>query len=174
MRFWNVILVVCLASSLSAAEKQSTGPERIPSTMRGQVAAVDPLQGSWDIIITGSPYRILRSVSPVGVVDAYAFPAFTTTVGSIVAGPGHGTWVKLSTGVYAAAVDYFQIDIKTGLLDSIGRVTEVITMGSDGNSYTSTFKTQVYSPAGALLLTNPGATSATRISVDSQLLEVSQ
>ena len=135
------------------------------------------LAGSWDIRITqpdysplpfGLDFRILRTVTAEGVIDAYAFPGFGPTGPSpfLVSNPGHGSWKRLPGGRrYSVTVKYFQMDQSNFpfVLNSIGTVTEEITVSQDGDSYTSQFVTQIHSPAGDLLFTNTGGTKATRI-----------
>lgn len=134
------------------------------------------LQGSWEIKITqpdysplpvGLDFRILRTVTSEGVIDAYAFPGFGPTgpQPGLVANPGHGTWEKAGgERKYNVTVKYFQTDQSAFpyVLNSIGRVTEQITLARDGESYTSQFVTQIYSPDGTLIFTNAGGTIARR------------
>jgi hypothetical protein len=134
------------------------------------------LEGSWDVTITqagpfvGTPFRILRTITSSGVVDAYAFPAFTITPG-VVNTSGHGNWKRTGNRLYSATVKYFQLNyaavgVPPNVLDTVGTVRENITLSADGNSYTSVFLTTVTLPNGTVLLTNPGKTSAKRIPVD--------
>jgi hypothetical protein len=134
------------------------------------------LEGSWEIKITqpdfsplpfGLDFRILRTVRSESVIDAYAFPGFGPTgpQPGLVANPGHGSWEKAGGArKYNVTVKYFQIDESAFpyVLNSIGRVTEQITLARDGESYTSQFVTQIYRPDGTLIFTNAGGTIATR------------
>lgn len=128
-----------------------------------------PIVGSWDITIPGSPFRILRTYDAAGgVVDAYAFPPFTPTPGALINSSGHGVWVRSGPRQIKAYVKYFQLDpsqnAKFQVLDSIGSVTEVVTL--DGRDhYTSTFTTSVVRPDGTPVLTNNGATDGKRIRI---------
>lgn len=135
------------------------------------------LEGSWEIQITqpdlsplpfGLDFRILRTVTSEGVVDAYAFPGFGPAgpQPGLVSNPGHGTWKKAGPDrAYDVLVKYFQIDQTAfpNVLNSVGKVTERITVSPDGDSYTSQFVTQIYSPDGTLIFTNSGGTIAKRI-----------
>lgn len=134
------------------------------------------LEGSWDVTITttpdppfATPFRILRTVSADGVVDAYAFPPITPTTGALINSSGHGTWER-SRGArqFKVIVKYFQIDPANffAVLDSVGTVREDITLAPDGNSYLSSFWTEVALPDGTVVATNVGETTATRITVD--------
>jgi hypothetical protein len=143
------------------------------------------LEGSWEIQITqpdlqplpfGLDYRILRTVTHEGVIDAYAFPAFGPgspfappggggPLPGIFANSGHGSW-KRAGGPrnYSAVVKYFQLKQDfPNVLHSVGKVTEQIKVSRDGDSYTSTFVTEVFDPAGQLVFTNYGGTIAKRI-----------
>jgi hypothetical protein len=125
--------------------------------------------GSWDIVIPGTPFRILRTYdSGGGVVDAYAFPPFSFTPGPLINSPGHGTWVKTGPRQITVFVKYFQLDPSKNstfqVLDSIGTVAEVVNLGGP-DTYTSSFTTRVYKPDGSLLLTNAGTTAGSRIRV---------
>src|SRR6476659_2633661 len=74
------------------------------------------LEGAWDIVIwlplgpnhafIPTPYRILRTITPVGVVDGYGFPALTFTPGAIN-GTGHGDYKRIGNNLYSATVKYF-------------------------------------------------------------------
>lgn len=129
------------------------------------------LQGSWDITITTppglGPFKILRTVSTTGVVDAYAFPPFTPTPGAVNSA-GHGSWERISNRTYSVTVKYFQLNYAASpnVLDSIGVVRETITLSKDGKSYTSHFETTISLPNGQVIITNAGATTGTRIEVD--------
>jgi len=126
--------------------------------------------GSWDITITGSPFRILRTYNPGGgVVDAYAFPPFTFTTGPLINSAGHGTWVKTGPRQVKVLVKYFQLNPQKNatfqVLDSFGTVGEVVNLeGPD--SYTSSFTTNIFRPDGTHVLTNAGHTQGTRIKVE--------
>src|SRR6185436_473605 len=126
--------------------------------------------GSWDIVITGAPFRILRSYDSGGVVvDAYAFPPFTFTPGPLINSAGHGAWEKTGPNQITAFVKYFQLDPSKNstfqILDSYGTVEEVITLqGSD--NYTSSFTTKIFKADGTLLLTNAGHTQGKRIKIE--------
>jgi hypothetical protein len=130
------------------------------------------LEGSWDITITttpnppfATPFRILRTVSESGVVDAYAFPSITPTQGALVNSAGHGVWDKAGHNQFKVLVKYFQLNPANPLavLDSIGTVRENITMGADGNSYKSFFWTEIALPNGTVIIQNSGETTAKRI-----------
>lgn len=126
--------------------------------------------GSWDIAIPNSPFRILRTYdSGGGVSDAYAFPPFTPTTGPLINSAGHGTWIRTGRNEITVIVKYFQLDPSKNasfqVLDSIGTVTEVVTM-LDPDNYASRFTTKVTKPDGTPVLTNPGQTVATRIKFD--------
>jgi hypothetical protein len=132
----------------------------------------DALKGSWDITITTTPnppfavpFRILRTVSEDGVVDAYAFPSITPTQGALVNSSGHGSWKRAGRRQFTVIVKYFQLNPSNPLavLDSIGTVRENITMSADGNSYKSFFWTDIALPDGTVIIQNSGETTAKRI-----------
>ncbi|MEQ1884890.1 MAG: hypothetical protein ABL967_07495 [Bryobacteraceae bacterium] len=143
------------------------------------------LEGAWDVVIwlpfgpNGSfvptPFRILRTIGPVGIVDGYGFPALTFTPGA-TNGTGHGDYKRIGKDrnrdrdVYSATVKYFELnavpDAQTNsVVNSIQTVRETIRLSSDGNSYESDFLTTFTSPSGQVLGTNGGKTKATRIVV---------
>jgi hypothetical protein len=128
------------------------------------------LEGSWNIAISGTPFRILRTVADGGVVDAYAFPPFSPTPGALVNSGGHGNWKKIGPQTYAVTVHYFQLNPALNptfnILDTVGKVVETIRVSKDGQSYTSVFTTNISFPDGTPFITNPGATSAQRIVVE--------
>jgi len=128
------------------------------------------LEGSWNITITGTPFRILRTVTEGGVVDGYAFPPFSPTAGALVNSGGHGNWKKIGPQKYAVTVHYFQLNPALNstfnILDTVGKVVETIEVSKDGQTYTSVFSTNISFPDGTPFLTNPGATSAQRIIVE--------
>jgi hypothetical protein len=135
------------------------------------------LRGSWEIKITqpdlsplpfGLDFRILRTVTADGVVDAYAFPGFGAAgpQPGLVSNSGHGTWSNDGgPRRYTVVVKYFQLDHSAFpfVLHSTGTVTEQITVSQDGDSYTSQFTTEIHRPDGTLIFTNQGGTIATRI-----------
>lgn len=134
--------------------------------------AANALKGSWDITITTTPnppfavpFRILRTVSEDGVVDAYAFPPITPTQGALINSSGHGSWKRVGRLQFTAIVKYFQLNPSNPLavLDSIGTVRENITLSADGNSYESVFWTDIALPDGTVIIQNSGSTTATRI-----------
>ncbi len=149
----------------SAAERDARAPED------------RQLEGAWDVVITttpqppfAGPFRILRTVTSVGVTDAYAFPSITPTQATgaspLVNSSGHGDWGVLDHGLYSVTVKYFQLNpIKLDVLDTVGTVRENIRMAPDGNSYSSVFETTVALPNGVTIITNQGRTQATRITV---------
>src|SRR5882724_11419140 len=97
------------------------------------------LEGAWDIAITTTPnppfafpFRILRTVTPTGVTDAYAFPPITPTVPKGIPlsnSSGHGSWGVLDTNLFTVTVKYFQLNTALlNVLDSVGTVRENIRM----------------------------------------------
>ena len=150
----------------------------IGSQVRGQQTdgRVTPqLQGSWDVTITTTPnppfqipFRILRTVGSVGVVDAYAFPSITPTAGPLINSAGHGSWSRIGPREFSVTVQYFQLNPSAPLdkLDSVGKVRENIRLSSDGNSYSSVFQTEIFLPDGTLIIQNSGRTEARRIQVE--------
>ena len=133
------------------------------------------LEGSWDVTITTTPnppfaipFRILRTVTSRGVIDAYAFPSITPTQGLLTNSAGHGSWTKIGARLFSATVEYFQLDLSQPLdeLDTIGKVRENIRLSKDGNSYVSVFETTIYLPDGTPIIFNSGKTEAKRIAVE--------
>jgi hypothetical protein len=57
------------------------------------------------------PFRIMRTVTSVGVTDAYAFPSITPTQATggspLVNSSGHGDWGVLDHGLYSVTVKQF-------------------------------------------------------------------
>ncbi len=167
-RMFNVVLAGALAAAVLGSQQL-----RAASNDNGQ----NTLEGSWEITITqpdysplpfGLDFRILRTVTAEGVIDAYAFPGFGPAgpQPGLISNPGHGSWKRAGgPRKYDVTVKYFQTDPSAFpfVLNSIGKVTEQITMSRDGDSYTSQFVTQIYSPNGTLIFTNAGGTIATRI-----------
>ena len=138
------------------------------------------LEGAWDITITTTPnppfavpFRILRTVTADGISDGYAFPPIRVSNGSLDFTPGyinssgHGTWKRIGPRQFAVIVKYFQLNPAHffGVLDSIGTVTETITISKDGNSYTGNFSTVIQDPHGTVTAINGGTGTATRIQV---------
>jgi hypothetical protein len=138
------------------------------------------LEGAWDITIwlplcggnlCATPYKILRTIAPVGVVDGYGFPGLAQGPTGQTNGTGHGDWRKIGNNTYSATVKYFQLDytIPPGPFGSvvqyINTVQETIRISADGNSYESDFLTTFALPDGTVVGTNGGKTKATRISV---------
>lgn len=133
------------------------------------------LEGSWEIVITTTPnppfkipFRILRTVTHVGVVDAYAFPSITPTPGALINSGGHGSWMKIGPRLYSATVEYFQLNPSAPLdkLDTVGKVRENIEISRDGNSYVSIFETTIFLPNGTQIIQNSGRTEGKRITVE--------
>ncbi len=127
------------------------------------------LEGSWEISISNTPFRILRTVGTVGVVDAYDFPPITPTQGALINSAGHGTWTKTGPRQYSATVEYFQLNPSAEFdkqLDTVGKVRENIQVSKDGKSYVSVFETTIYLPNGAPIIHNTGRTTATRMEVE--------
>lgn len=160
------VRVALLATVIAAVG--SWAPLRADSDDHGGNA----LRGSWDITITttpnppfATPFRILRTVSKDGVVDAYAFPSITPTQGALVNSSGHGSWKNAGHRQFTVIVKYFQLNPANPLavLDSIGTVRENITMSADGNSYVSFFWTDIALPDGTVIIKNSGQTTAKRI-----------
>ncbi|HEY2120404.1 MAG TPA: hypothetical protein VGH37_14540 [Candidatus Acidoferrum sp.] len=136
------------------------------------------LDGAWDVVIwlpvcggdfCATPYRILRTISPVGITDGYGFPALTNTPGAVNSS-GHGDYARIGNNLYSATVKYFELTYNSPLppfgsvVSSIETVQETIALSADGNSYESQFLTTFTSPSGVVLATNGGKTKATRIS----------
>jgi hypothetical protein len=163
------------ASPIWAADQ--TAPSAAATVREARGGADHQLEGAWDIVITTTPnppfavpFKILRTVTPTGVVDSYAFPPITPTKPAaggvpLVNSSGHGNWGVIDHGLYTVTVKYFQLNPSAlNVLDSTGTVRENIRMAPDGNSYTSVFETTVTLPNGTSI-TNAGQTVATRIAV---------
>jgi hypothetical protein len=150
------------------------------NTLQGQGARSsngNKLEGAWDVVIwlpvcggdfCATPYRILRTISTVGIADAYGFPALTGTPGAVNSS-GHGDYTKVGNNLYSATVKYFELTYGSpappfgSVVSSIETVQELIQVSADGNSYESQFLTTFRSPTGDVLSTNGGKTKATRI-----------
>ncbi len=131
----------------------------------------DPIVGTWDITIPGTPFKILRTYNSNGtIVDAYAFPPFTFTPGPLINSAGHGVWERIGRGQYKAKVEYFQIDPTKNstfqVLDSIGTVRELVTIDDSTGAYSSSFTTEVHDPSGNLLITNAAQTTGKAVKID--------
>jgi hypothetical protein len=164
----KIALIVALATAVASGQQVRAASDE---------HELNGLEGSWEIKITqpdysplpfGLDFRILRTVTSEGVIDAYAFPGFGPTgpQPGLVSNPGHGSWMKAAGArTYNVTVKYFQTDESAFpyVLNSIGKVTEQIKLSRDGDSYTSQFVTQIYRPDGTLIFTNAGGTIATRI-----------
>ena len=154
----SVLGLMLISSELPVASKAAQGEQD-----------AGKLEGSWNIVITGTPFRILRTITEGGVVDAYAFPPITPTAGALVNSGGHGNWKKIGPRTYAVTVLYFQLNPALNptfnILDSIGKVDETIEVSQDGQTYTSVFSTLITFPNGGTI-TNGGTTSAQRINVE--------
>lgn len=136
--------------------------------------------GSWDITITGTPFRILRTYDKGGgVVDAYSFPPLVGIAGQdaciptsepLINSGGHGEWIRTGHRQFAVTVQYYQLDPSLNkqaqTLNSIGKVREIIEIGKEFDTYTSTFETEITDPNGSLLCTNSGTTEAKRIKIE--------
>jgi len=168
----RVLTAVALVGVLATAA--ASGPQLLAASAGNEERG---LRGSWEITVTqpdlsplpfGLDFRILRTVTSDGVVDAYAFPGFGPAgpQPGLVSNSGHGTWENAGgPRQYKAVVKYFQIDQAAFpfVLHSTGTVTEQITVSQDGDSYTSRFVTEIHQPNGTLIFTNQGGTIATRI-----------
>lgn len=163
-RFVGVALVATLVAVVE-------GGTRLRADVTDDQSA-NALKGSWDIVVTttpnppfAAPFRILRTVSADGVVDAYAFPPVTPTPGALVNSSGHGSWQRTGRFQFTSVVKYFQLNPANffGVLDSIGTLRENITIAPDGNSYTSVFWTEIAQPDGTVIIQNNGQTTAQRI-----------
>jgi hypothetical protein len=156
------VLAIVVGSIMSSAD--------LPSGLKAAPGEHGKLEGSWNISITGTPFRILRTVTDGGVVDAYAFPPFSPTAGALVNSGGHGNWKKTGPQTYAVTVVYFQLNPALNstfnILDTVGKVVETIHVSKDGQTYTSVFSTSISFPDGTPFITNAGATSAQRITVE--------
>jgi hypothetical protein len=184
----GVVVLVGLATALTAVRASAADPpikaaknqeELLTSAAERDARSPEDrqLEGAWDVVITttptppfAGPFRILRTVTSVGVTDAYAFPSITPTQATggspLVNSSGHGDWGVLDHGLYSVTVKYFQLNpIKQDVLDTVGTVRENIRMAPDGNSYSSVFETTVALPNGTTIITNQGRTQATRITV---------
>lgn len=138
------------------------------------------LEGAWEIVIwlpigpdhafIPTPYRIMRTVTPVGVVDGYGFPALTFTPGAIN-GTGHGDYERIGNNLYSATVKYVELNYGNpappfgSVVNSVQTVQENIRLSADGNSYESDFLTTFRTPDGVVTGTNGGKTKAMRIVV---------
>jgi hypothetical protein len=136
------------------------------------------LEGAWDVVIwlpLGSggsfiptPFRILRTITPVGVVDGYGFPALTFTPGATNSS-GHGDYERVGNNLYSATLKYFELNYGNpappfgSVVSSIQTIQDQISLSADGNSYESTFVSTFRLPDGTVLGTNGGKTKATRI-----------
>jgi len=143
------------------------------------------LEGAWDIVIWAqapgsgpndpyfpTPFRILRTIAPVGVADGYGFPGLVPGPAGQTNSSGHGDWRRIGNNLYSATVKYFQLNYTTppgpfgSVVQYIGTVRENIKLSADGNSYESDFLTSFSLPDGTPLGSNGGKTKATRIVVD--------
>jgi hypothetical protein len=128
------------------------------------------LEGSWTITIENTPFRILRTITPGGVIDAYAFPPITPTSGPLITSSGHGDWKKIGPRTYAVTVIYFQLNPPLNatfqILDTVGKLNETIELSADGQTYTSVFETEISLPNGTPIIHNAGTTAAQRIVVE--------
>ena len=132
------------------------------------------LEGVWKIVVTG--------VDCVTGVPNRSFPAMETYVrggtmlefalgaATQVPPPGtlrggrttaQGIWRYESNGVYSAAFQFFRFSSDHAYTGTTNGVLE-ISLGDDGNSFTSTETSQIFDTAGVLTLTRCNTRAATR------------
>lgn len=77
-------------------------------------------------------------------------------------GPGFGTWERAGRGKFSAPFQFFNFGTD-GSFVGTQKITRTITLGADGNSYTSVVNFGSFDPNGNLLFSGCGSETATRI-----------
>lgn len=166
MRLWRQLRLLALMSGVVFALTLGLGSRIVSADGDDN----EKIEGSWLITITGTPFKILRTITPGGVVDAYAFPPITPTVGPLINSGGHGNWKKIGPRTYAVTIKYFQLNPQLNatfeILDTLGTVRETIQVSKDGQTYKSVFDTVIELPNGIPIIHTGGETVANRIKVE--------
>ncbi len=123
------------------------------------------LVGSWDVQVTlrdcesGTPFvtfPAMNTYNQGGTTQQTAIPepGFTLL-------PGHGVWSHQTGRRYSGAFQFFILN-PDGTLARRAIVRSAISLGRDGNSYTSTDTAEVLNANGDLLFRGCSTTTATR------------
>ena len=76
--------------------------------------------------------------------------------------PGLGTWQHTGGHTYSAVSDVF-IFSPAGVWIQVHRLTRIIVLGSDANTYTDTVALEIFDTNGNLIVTGCGTTAASRL-----------
>jgi len=127
------------------------------TALRAADSGQGAIEGTWDLTVVGSPFRIVRTFKAGGTnIDSSNFTPITFTPGPLTVSDGHGNWIKTGPNRYAMTLEFIQFDPVLGRLDSIGKVREVIQLGPDPNSYVGDFSTDIFLPDGTKIISLTG------------------
>ena len=141
------LALVALARSGPGAVAQDATPE-----------AADPVVGSWVVTAQfpdGFSAVNFSTIMPGGVMLNTADDAST----------GHGAWERTGEGTYAITFVHPDFD-DDGALEGRSTVRGTLTLGPDGDTFTSPFAVEVTDLAGTVLFSDTGTAEGERIGVE--------
>ena len=111
------------------------------------------LEGTWDLSVIGTPFRIIRTFFKGGVnIDTSSFTPITPTQGPLLVSDGHGNWTQIGAREFAVVLQFFQLDPRQVVrLDSLGTVRERVILSEDLRTYVGIFQTDVALPNGDII-----------------------
>ena len=170
MKNRKIILIFVIALTMTAAlTTAAQSPERINLSL-GQ------MEGSWKVIVVPgqSPVPLPPFVEAIVtyVPGGGLIESDNLAVPNSIAGTGQGIWEPashLKSRQFKLTFTKYLFTTQ-GLLQGSVRATEKITLAPNGNEYRGEGKLEVLSPTGAVLLTVPVTSTATRMRTQQTIL----
>ncbi|MBA3832082.1 MAG: hypothetical protein H0X34_09350 [Chthoniobacterales bacterium] len=123
-----------------------------------------PLRGVWDsqVTLTDCNGNTLVSFEAFEMFHAGGTLTSTDNTPPTGHGPGVGTWTRLNRRSYSAPFQFFNFNAD-GSFAGTQKIMRRITIGPDGNTYTSVVNFEIYDPNGNLVFSGCGTEAATRL-----------
>ena len=166
MKNGKIILIFIIALIMTTAAKPQ---ERINQSP-------DKMEGSWKVIVVPgqSPIPLPPFVEAIVtyIPGGGLIESDNLAVPNSIAGTGQGIWEPVNTlNSRQFNLTFTKYLFTTqGLLQGSVRATEKITLSNNGNEYRGEGKLEVLSPTGAVLLTVPVTSTATRMRTQQTIL----
>jgi hypothetical protein len=152
---WIAAIVLIAVAALT-----TTGA--ISASAADDDSSANALVGSWQLNVNRGP--VLPPVK--GLTTYTSGGSLIGTANTVVRGPAHGTWERVSGRLYADTHIFFRFDA-SGTFIGTQKIKENVQLSQDGDSYTAVAISDLFDPNGNLVAGGLRATiTATRIKVE--------
>jgi len=164
--------MMVISATVARAQSDENTAEKAAATQAGGLLDIlerqkKAIAGSWLITPTvpgGPPFKVLINFNEDGTLVGAA--QGDVDVQALVNSAGLGAWAHLGGRTFASTLLQIIYTPTGGNLVGLFKARGIHTLDSSGNEWSSTFKFEVFDPAGNVVFSGEGTAQAQRIKVE--------